>query len=130
MVLAWLFHEKGTRSAFTPDFWTWMLSILRQITLILAVIGPKCLLEVAKKSVRPYMIDVVADKTEWWMIFQSMLQLQFCCSEIHCDPLNISLADQSSNGLPQSLLHMSGFSFFFLSPWNNMMCFISVQNLF
>jgi hypothetical protein len=72
--------------------------------------GPERLLEVAKKSVRPYTIDAAADKIEWWTIYQSTLQLQFRRSKIRRDPLNISLADQSGNGLPRGLLHTSGFS--------------------
>jgi len=50
--------------------------------------GPERLLEVAKKSVRPYTIDAAADKIEWWTIYQS--SCQFRCSETRRDPQNIS----------------------------------------
>jgi phenol 2-monooxygenase (NADPH) len=33
--------------------------------------GPERLLEVAKKAFRPYTIDTVPDKIEWWTIYQS-----------------------------------------------------------
>lgn len=33
--------------------------------------GPERLLEVAKKTFRPYTIDAEPDKTEWWTIYQS-----------------------------------------------------------
>ncbi len=33
--------------------------------------GPERLLEVAKKTFRPYTIDAVPDKIEWWTIYQS-----------------------------------------------------------
>jgi phenol 2-monooxygenase len=33
--------------------------------------GPERLLEIAKKSFRPYTIDAVPDKIEWWTIYQS-----------------------------------------------------------
>jgi hypothetical protein len=33
--------------------------------------GPERLLEVAKKTFKPYTIDAVPDKIEWWTIYQS-----------------------------------------------------------
>jgi hypothetical protein len=33
--------------------------------------GPERLLEVAKKTFRPYTIDAAPDKIEWWTIYQS-----------------------------------------------------------
>jgi phenol 2-monooxygenase (NADPH) len=35
--------------------------------------GPERLLEVAKEAFRPYTIDAVPDKIEWWTIYQSKL---------------------------------------------------------
>jgi phenol 2-monooxygenase (NADPH) len=32
--------------------------------------GPERLLEVAKKTVRPYTIDAAPDKIEWWTIYK------------------------------------------------------------
>jgi hypothetical protein len=37
--------------------------------------GPERLLEVAKKTFRPYTIDAVPDKIEWWTIYQSRCPL-------------------------------------------------------
>jgi len=39
--------------------------------------GPERLLEVAKKTFRPYTLDAEPDKIEWWTIYQSGFQL--CC---------------------------------------------------
>ena len=36
--------------------------------------GPERLLEVAKKTFRPYTIDAEPDKIEWWTIYQSGCQ--------------------------------------------------------
>ncbi|KAI0255468.1 hypothetical protein BJV78DRAFT_1175727 [Lactifluus subvellereus] len=33
--------------------------------------GPKRLLEVAKKTFRPYTIDAESDKIEWWTMYRS-----------------------------------------------------------
>ena len=46
--------------------------------------GPERLLEVAKKTFRPYTIDAVPDKIEWWTIYQSR-NLHFRCPETRGD---------------------------------------------
>jgi phenol 2-monooxygenase len=46
--------------------------------------GPERLLEVAKKTFKPYTIDAVSDKIEWWTIYQSKSP-HFRCSETRGD---------------------------------------------
>jgi phenol 2-monooxygenase len=46
--------------------------------------GPERLLEVAKKTFKPYTIDAVPDKIEWWTIYQSK-NPHFRWSEIRGD---------------------------------------------
>ena len=44
--------------------------------------GPERLLDVAKKTFKPYTIDVTPDKVEWWTIYQSRSPF-FYHSRIH-----------------------------------------------
>jgi phenol 2-monooxygenase len=44
--------------------------------------GPERLLEVAKETFRPYTVDAVPDKIEWWTIYQSESPT-FRCSRIY-----------------------------------------------
>jgi phenol 2-monooxygenase (NADPH) len=54
----------------------------------LARYGPERLLEVAKTTFKPYTLDAVPDKIEWWTIYQSK---EPAFAEIHGSCLNIFL---------------------------------------
>ena len=67
--------------------------------------GPERLLEVAKKTFRPYTIDAEPDKIEWWTIYQSG-----CRALCKRHSLKHSIVCQSASVLPRDLQPMNVFS--------------------
>ena len=66
--------------------------------------GLERLLEVAKKTFRPYTLDALPDKIEWWTIYQSKSSLfdTMMPPDYRCNQLG--------SELPRNSPHMRGFS--------------------
>lgn len=69
--------------------------------------GPERLLEVAKKTFRPYTLDADPDKIEWWTIYQSGSQ---SCRLNPCRDVELIIVRQSGSELLRDSPQMSEFS--------------------